>query len=58
MRSNADIAGAVQRGMESKGVFVIAAYTDKNIKAEMAKTTDAERPSWLTADSGERVDSG
>ena len=44
--------------MESKGVFVIAAYTDKNIKAEMAKTTDAKRPSWLTADSGERVDSG
>jgi hypothetical protein len=43
--------------MRSTGVFVIAAYTDVHVKAEMAKTSDAKLPYWLSAPTN-KVDSG
>lgn len=56
VRSNSEITAAIELGMASKGVFVLAAETDPSVKADMAKTTDAKLPYWLTAE--RRVDSG
>mgnify|MGYP004227518221 CR=1 FL=1 len=40
-----------------KGVFVLAAHTDPQVKADMAKTSDAQHPQWLSAPQ-QKVDSG
>ena len=40
-----------------KGVFVLAAHTDPRVKADMAKTSDAQHPQWLSAPQ-QKVDSG
>ena len=57
VRSDEEIGSALEKGMASKGVFVLAAYTDPEVKAEMAKPSDAHHPAWLTAPQN-KVDSG
>ena len=57
VRSDADIGAALTQGMAAEGVFVVAAYTDQRVKADMAKTSDATLPYWLTAPTS-KVDSG
>ena len=57
VRANSEIAAAIKLGMASKGVFILAAETDPSVKADMAKTSDALMPGWLTA-TGKKVDSG
>ena len=57
VRSDEEIGPALEKGMASKGVFVLAAYTDPEVKAEMAKPSDAHHPAWLTAPQN-KVDSG
>lgn len=55
--SDGEIESALSRGMASKGVFVLAAHTDPQVKADMAKTSDAQHPQWLSAPQ-QKVDSG
>ena len=57
VRSDSQVEAALAAGMASEGVFVIAAYTDPGVKADMAKTSDAKLPYWLSAPT-DKVDSG
>jgi len=57
VRSNDDIESALSRGMDCHGVFVVAAYIDHEVKADMAKMSDSLHPAWL-AKPQKTVDSG
>ena len=57
VHADADIEPALAQGMAAEGVFVLAAHTDPHVKAEMAKTSDAKLPYWLSAPTN-KVDSG
>lgn len=57
VRADGEIEAALAAGMAHEGVFVLAAHTDPHVKADMAKTSDAKHPSWLTAPQ-HKVDSG
>ena len=55
--SDAQISPALAKGMAHEGIFVIASATDPTVKADMAKTSDAKLPKWLSAPTN-KVDSG
>ena len=55
--SDAELAPALAEGMAHEGIFLIASHTDPTVKADMAKTSDAKLPTWLSAPTS-KVDSG